>query len=166
MKESGWHCIELQELLFSAHDFRHDLLHLAEHFNKSGSKAFFRSKAVEYKTYITNLFKKKRQPATHVLVVMLSEERRNHKPYALPIQYVPYHSLTDSYVQQLIKGVRNAMEQLGMVCVGATTDGEFGSLRLRDCDQQPLHIVQLMRNAKQKAQQMAEVKLGEQLCKY
>ena len=40
--------------------------------------------------YLRNLFVKKRQPgATHVLLFLLSDERRNQKPYALPVWYVP-----------------------------------------------------------------------------
>lgn len=51
---------------------------------------------VEYLAYLTNLFKKKRQPpASHVMVIMLSDERRKNKPYALPVKYFPYHSLCD-----------------------------------------------------------------------
>eukprot|EP00058_Branchiostoma_floridae_P008551 XP_002594039.1 hypothetical protein BRAFLDRAFT_68521 [Branchiostoma floridae] len=39
-------------------------------------------------------FKKKRQPAaSHILVIMISDEERKNKPYALPIQFVPYSTL-------------------------------------------------------------------------
>ena len=40
-------------------------------------------------TYLRNVFVKKRQPGTtHVLLLLVSNERRNKKPYALPVQYI------------------------------------------------------------------------------
>ena len=57
----------------------------------------------DFLKYLRNLFVKKRQPgATHVFVFLVSEERRNRKPYCLPVQYIPYHSLKDQYVRDLI----------------------------------------------------------------
>ena len=39
--------------------------------------------------YLRNLFVQKRQPgATHVLLFLVSDERRNKGPYALPVQYI------------------------------------------------------------------------------
>ena len=53
--------------------------------------------------YLRNLFIKKRQPAaSHVLLFLLSDERRNRKPFAIPVQYVPYHSLRDQFVRDLL----------------------------------------------------------------
>ena len=58
---------------------------------------------------------KKRQPAaTHVLIIMVSEERRNRKPYSLPVQYVPYHTICDQYIRDLSKSVKLKMTELGM----------------------------------------------------
>lgn len=52
--------------------------------------ASLRNMAEDLKEYFHKLFVKKRQPpATHVLILMVSEERGNKKPYALPVQYVP-----------------------------------------------------------------------------
>lgn len=39
-------------------------------------------------------------PATHILVMISSEERRR-KPYSLPVQCVPYKALTDSKIHYL-----------------------------------------------------------------
>ena len=50
----------------------------------------------DWKEYLRNVFVKKRQPAAiHVSILMVSEERRKKKPYELPVQYVPYHSIRD-----------------------------------------------------------------------
>lgn len=69
--------------------------------------------------YLRNIFKKRRQPAaTHVLVLMVSDERRNHKPYALPVQYIPYYSLKDQYVRDFTEVLKEHMVQLGLHAVG------------------------------------------------
>ena len=72
----------------------------------------------EVKGYLRNLFKKKRIAATHVLVLMLSDERRNKKPYALPIRYVPYRSMRDQYVYGLTRDVKLKMQERGLNLVG------------------------------------------------
>lgn len=72
----------------------------------------------EVKGYLRNLFKKKRIAATHVLVLMLSDERRNKKPYALPIRYVPYRSMQDQYVYDLTRDVKLKMQERGLNLVG------------------------------------------------
>ena len=40
--------------------------------------------------FLNKLYKFKRSPATHVFVVMISSDLRNTKPYALPVQCLPY----------------------------------------------------------------------------
>ena len=75
--------------------------------------------ANELKDYFRNIYVKKRQPAaTHALVIMVSEEQRNKKPYALPVQYVPYHSIQDQYIRDLSKNLKEEMTKLGMKVVG------------------------------------------------
>ena len=72
----------------------------------------------EVKVYLRNLFKKKRIAAIHVLVMMLSDERRNKKPYALPIRYVPYRSMRDQYVRDLTKDIKLKMQERDLNLVG------------------------------------------------
>ena len=73
----------------------------------------------ELADYFCNLFVKKRQPAaTRVLIIMVSEERRNGKPYSLPVQYVPHHTIRDQYIRDLSKSVKLKMTELGMTAVG------------------------------------------------
>ena len=68
--------------------------------------------------YLRNLFKKKRTPATHVLVTMISDEKRNKKPYALPVRYIAYHSLKDQYVRDLNKELKRKMTERGLHVAG------------------------------------------------
>ena len=43
---------------------------------------------------VQDLTRQKRIPATHIFVLMISSELRDIKPYALPVQCLPYHSIT------------------------------------------------------------------------
>lgn len=68
--------------------------------------------------YLLNLYKKKRVCATHVLVFMIADERRNRKPYAIPIQYVPYRSIRDQEVRDFTKKIKEAMVKEDLKVVG------------------------------------------------
>lgn len=59
-----------------------------------------------------------RTAATHVLVLMLSDERQQKKPYVLPVRYIPYQSLRDQYVRDFTKDIKQHMTQRGMTIVG------------------------------------------------
>lgn len=47
----------------------------------------------------------KRIAATHILVFMISPEDRRSKPYALPVQCIPYKGVSDSKVRELANAV-------------------------------------------------------------
>jgi len=72
----------------------------------------------ESKTYLKNLFKKKRQAADHVVVWMISDERRNTKPYALPVGFVPCGTLRDQYVMDLNKPLKEEMKKRDLTLAG------------------------------------------------
>ena len=52
-------------------------------------------------SFIKGVTRHQRTPATHILVFMISSEERRRKPYALPVQCVPYKTLTDSKIRSL-----------------------------------------------------------------
>ena len=81
-------------------------------------KGSVRGMATETKAYLRNLFKKKRTAATHVFVLMRSDERRQKKPYALPVRFVPYRSLRDQYVHDFTREVKQEMTERGLHLVG------------------------------------------------
>ena len=59
-------------------------------------------------TYLRNLLIKKRQPgATHVLLFLGSNERQNKKPYALPVQYIPYKSINVQCVRDMTDAIKS-----------------------------------------------------------
>ncbi len=43
------------------------------------------------------------------MVYMISSEVRSHKPYAIPIQCVPYVGLTEMNGRRLLQGIITAM---------------------------------------------------------
>ena len=109
----------------------------------------------------------KRTPDTHVLVVMISPEERNKKPYALPVQCVAYHSLKDEAVRSLVNSMIKEMTSRGMkvagkytACVrymytlllynaGFVTDGEWNSLRSKGRER-PLSIFEIRAQVRRK----------------
>ena len=81
-------------------------------------KGSVRGMATQAKAYLRNLFKKRRTAATHVLVLMLSDERRQNKPYALPVRFVPYRTLRDQYVRDFTREMKQKMTERGLHLVG------------------------------------------------
>lgn len=60
--------------------------------------------------------------ATHVLVFMINGEERKTKPYALPVQCIPYKGLPDIKVHELANNiiqemVKRKMKVRGTVCI-------------------------------------------------
>jgi hypothetical protein len=68
--------------------------------------------------YNKDLFSKKRVAANYLLVFMISDELRNRKPYAVPVQFIPYKSLSDSKLRDLQVKVEKSMKDEGMTVVG------------------------------------------------
>ena len=77
-------------------------------------------KKIAFLNVLTNLFKKKRQPAAadHILVFMLQDERRKQKPYAIPVWYIPYHTLKDQFVREFTVLLKQEMAQFGLKAIG------------------------------------------------
>lgn len=67
---------------------------------------------------LQGVYRFRRTPATHIFVIMISTESRSRKPYALPVQCIPYASLTDSSCRKLFDGVIQQMHTRGMKVAG------------------------------------------------
>ena len=106
--------------------------------------------------FIKGVTRHQRTAATHVLVFMISSEERRKKPYALPVQCLPYKGLADSTVRQLANKIIQEMSKRQMkvagevlymyvildlqhcftcaflhLYLGFVTDGEWNSLRTK-----------------------------------
>lgn len=119
-----WETVEYNTLLQQAQALNSSLDDLLPYLDPTSPRigdviASLQNMSKELADYFRNLFVKKRQPAaTHVLIIMVSEERRNRKPYSLPVQYMPYHTIRDQYIRDLSKSVKLKMTELGMTTVG------------------------------------------------
>ena len=98
LKEASWEVIEFQTLLQQSQELKsmfEDVLPSLDPNRDAGRGALnllritVKDLASSTQKYLRNVFKKKRTPASHVMVTMLSDEKRDHKPYALPVQYLP-----------------------------------------------------------------------------
>ena len=68
--------------------------------------------------FISAVFKKRREAATHVLVIMAAEETRRKKPYALPLQFIPYKSMKDEELRAVLQNVKATLIKEGITTVG------------------------------------------------
>lgn len=60
----------------------------------------------------------RREAATHIFVFMISPESRAFKPYAVPVQCVPYVGMKEKKLRELIRAIIRAMVQRGMKVAG------------------------------------------------
>ena len=105
-----------------------------------------------------------------------AHERRNTKPSAIPVQYVPYHSLDHRRVCQTSGGAAEAKNEntgtercrlvkmpsadifewcLIFVNIGTCTDGEFYTLR-SEGEHRPEHLYHMIQEARSSASKMSE----------
>jgi len=68
--------------------------------------------------YLRDLFKLKRTAATHLMSIMIAEERRMKKPYAMPVRFIPYRSCTDQMAKDWANEVADVLEFKGMNVTG------------------------------------------------
>lgn len=124
LKNLNWEVVECQTLLDEAQEMKVEYEELLSHLNPTEDPdenvlhACLRNLQPGFTKYARNLFKKKRKCATHVLVTMLSDERRSQKPYALPVRYIPYHSIRDQYVWDINRELKEKMLERNLNVVG------------------------------------------------
>ncbi|KAK3748348.1 hypothetical protein QZH41_000090 [Actinostola sp. cb2023] len=124
LKTLCWERVEFSTLLTQAQSFQEKYENMISCLDPTSPRIQDVMKALksiekDMMTYLRNLFIKKRQPgATHVLLFLLSDERRNKKPFALPVQYVPYHSLRDQFLRDLTNNIKQEMMRMELKTVG------------------------------------------------
>ena len=67
--------------------------------------------------YLKDLYAKKRTAASHLLAFMISDERRNSKPYAIPVRFLPYQSISDAKLMALENELEDKIKSAQMVPV-------------------------------------------------
>ncbi len=68
--------------------------------------------------FIRDLSRHQRTMATHVFVVMISPESRSQKPYALPVQCIPYKGIDERQGRKIVNHVVLEMHNRGMAVSG------------------------------------------------
>ena len=68
--------------------------------------------------FVKETIRFKRKAATHIFVIMISSELRDHKPYALPVQCLPYTGLDEANLRRLVNSLIVEMVSHGMKVSG------------------------------------------------
>lgn len=124
LKSLNWDIVEFQTLLEQASVFKDQLDGLIANLDPSQQAPvapnwrLWVKESPGYLQFLRNLFKKKRVCATHILVFMVADEQQNTKPYAIPIQYVPYKGIRDQEVRDLTKKIKIEMTKAHFKVVG------------------------------------------------
>ncbi len=117
MMESAWDALEFQELLKRSKALKLELENVIE-MHKTGAKFDLVALKLKLRKYLKDLMLKKRVAAKYLLVFMIADELRNRKPYAIPVQFLPYKSITDAKLIELSSKLQDVMEKNGMTVVG------------------------------------------------
>lgn len=121
-------------------------------------------------TFVKGVVRFRRTPATHIFVIMISSELRDRKPYALPVQCIPYAGLNEGNMRRLINELVKEMVGRGMkvsgdvlhclrlkmmnnwtflLFVGFVSNGEFNYMRSKGYTR-PLSVLQIRTNVRSK----------------
>ena len=68
--------------------------------------------------FIRKVTRFRRKPATNIFVLMISSALRNQKPYALPVQCIPYAGIKEVDIRQLVSALVREMVSHGMNVAG------------------------------------------------
>lgn len=118
LMELAWDTIGYEQLIKDCKCLTEELSSLISHPESTTSIAGFQSLKKRLLQYLQGLYSKKRSAASHLMVFMISDELRNSKPYAVPVQFLSYKSITDGKVRELEKELENVMTSIGMTVVG------------------------------------------------
>ena len=116
----GWTVEELQQLIKDHQQISvsiSTLLNIVED-DQSSAAQMLPNIRQQLTAFICSIYRHKRTPATNAYVMMISSEQRRVKPYALPIQLLPYKSIDESTMRNLVRAVVKEMTSRGMKVVG------------------------------------------------
>lgn len=71
--------------------------------------------------FLKSVYRFRRVAATHIFVIMISPEQREQKPYALPVQCIPYTSLKHSTCRGFVHNLVSEMHKRRMKVAGTFT---------------------------------------------
>lgn len=118
MHRLGWEVDELQRLLDDCQWILRELNQLKfadSHENVPRRLTDLRQKM---KMFVKGIVPFQHTSASHIAVYMVSDERRAKKPYAIPIQCVPYRGMNEGLGRRLVKTLVSEMHRRGMCVSG------------------------------------------------
>lgn len=103
----AWNIRELEHLNSKGRSLRVELSTLLKvpSFNREYLPCKLDSVRTAAEELIKGVTRQQRIAATHCLVIMISPEERNEKPYAFPVQCLPYKGLKDRQVREITNKV-------------------------------------------------------------
>ena len=123
LKDASWNVIEYQTLLQQSQKFVEDFEHMVTLVSvnevSKATRCHIENLSAQYMIFLKNYYKKKRTSATHVVVSMLSDERRSAKPYALPVRYVACITLKDQELRTLNQDIKQELKKREMNLAGS-----------------------------------------------
>ena len=145
---------------------------LFQPYNVPSKLASIRSRLLQFVKRVEHF---KRVPASHIFVLMISAEQRNKKPYAVPVQCVPYAGLKESDMRNLVSTLCRNMIQCGMkvsgmfngycmtqifilMILGFVSDGEFNYLRTKGYTR-PLSVLKIRCDIRNKYSRLSRKRL-------
>ena len=119
----AWNIRELEHLNSKGRSLRVELSTLLDKLkDPSFDREYLPCKLDSVKTaaeeFVKGVTRQQRIAATHCLVIMISPEERNKKPYAFPVQCLPYKGLKDRQVREIINKVISEMIKRKMKVAG------------------------------------------------
>ena len=121
LMELSWDLVGFEELQKKNREFSQEIMSIVNNF-LCGQQKVVKTAMVklhdELLGYLKELYSKKRIAATHLMIFMISDELRNTKPYAVPVRFLPYRSITDAKLRELELQIEDAMVTVDMVVVG------------------------------------------------
>lgn len=127
LMELAWSSVGFEELVKKVRGFQLELKDVGHEGAAAAGVNLFELKS-SMLCYLKDLFSKKRIAATHLLVFMIADERRNRKPYAIPVRFLPYRSLTDAKLRELEVQLEEVMRSSGMTVIGMCQCKHFVNL--------------------------------------
>ncbi len=118
---AGWTVEELQKLLKDHQEITVNLSTLQDLLETDDTSSAARNLTnirQQLTDFIRSLSRHKRTAASNVYVLMISSEQRRVKPYAIPIQLLPYKSINEDTMRILVRAVLKVMKSLGMKAIG------------------------------------------------
>ncbi len=188
MFDLAWELHELESLNTNARELIEEIRYLKmkllnPHYDRIADNfvkklCCFKEKSLRHFKIIT---KYRRSPATHILVVMISPEERNKKPYAIPVQCIAYASLTDNEVRNIFDKLVEEMTKRQMKVagiylyrvtvftlkhliryIGCATNGEWNTLRSKGY-MRPISVLEIRAQIRRKYSKLGLRKLNGML---